>query len=1317
MSGITINDGGNFYVVGGITSSTTVNGTEAIIYGGIARGSVINSGGISYVQGGVASGTILRGGVEFVELGGVTSGTTISGGYAAVAANGTAIGMVVSATGTDYVQGGVASGTILRGGVEFVDLGGVTSGTTISGGYAAVAANGTAIGMVVSATGTDYVQGGVASGTILRGGVEFVDLGGVTSGTTISGGYAAIAATGTAIGMIVSSGAIDYVQGGITSGTILRGGIEFVELGGVTSGTTISAGYAAIAATGTAIGMIVSSGAIDYVQGGITSGTILRGGIEFVELGGVTSGTTISAGYAAIAATGTAIGMIVSSGAIDYVQGGVTSGTILRGGVEFVELGGVTSGTTISAGYAAIAATGTAIGMVVSSGAIDYVQGGVASGTILRGGVEVVELGGVTSGTTISSGGAEYVSNTTATSTIVLGGGQLYVVGGLTSGATVSGGLELATTGATTQGTVISSGGLESVYTGSVAVGTTVYDGGDLYVSSGITSNATIGSGGLEQVLSGGITQTTSVSSGGGEYLYSGAAASNTTVSSGGELFIIGGVASGTTVNEGLDIVQSGGATSNTTLLSGSVLIVDSGGIAVGTEVGSGAILVEMAGSIINGVTIASEAIVLNTNLDYQPNLPIALDSLLDTEQLSALTGDYVESDATVNSRPPRDTSAVDYLQSATHVYGSNDKPYGSNFAQANAIATGAGVLIEVIDHYGFDAKVVANPSPLNARAPQSDPADSHINKVSSVIGNSEFGLAKDATIIGYGAPTAAEVIQGYKFAIDNNVRVTVGAFHFSKGETFRTALKFNASYIQATKVGANGLGISVIISAGNGHLVGEDVSAGTTGTGPYTTVVAAVDQTGAVAGFSSRGASVFLAAIGTGVATLRSSTSAISYDTGTSVAAPIVASVVALMYQVDPNLGWRDVREILSQSTYPATGESLSRLGTGTWNGGGLVFNNDVGFGIIDANTAVNLARAWTPGLTSANMMVSTGNGTINSGSGSASSMVGITAAERVETATVSFIGLQGYLLSDLTISLVSPSGTVSDLVANTGQYTVVNGDQSETLSNGSTAPVFLTSNAFWGQQAAGDWTLKLTTKTGQPVLTHWTLTLNGDSSQTKFPLVYTPVFDNDDVLRTIGDRYFGAPLVDGTKSSTLDLIALPHPTEVELGGGKGQIDGVPVWYKSGIDTVNLQGTTGTTTINSTLGNNTFHLGSGSATVNGAGGNDFIYADIGPSTVNANNDSGITFIGGSGTAAISLGSGDAKITAGTGVEKITVAQNTQVALFTGLSRQDTINIPFLSQIDGAAALSVQDYHKSVNGSLEYTEIKLPGGTGAGSRR
>ena len=78
----------------------------------------------------------------------------------------------------------------------------------------------------------------------------------------------------------------------------------------------------------------------------------------------------------------------------------------------------------------------------------------------------------------------------------------------------------------------------------------------------------------------------------------------------------------------------------------------------------------------------------------------------------------------------------------------------------------------------------------------------------------------------------------------------------------------------------------------------------------------------------------------------------------GTSGSTPIAAGVGVLVLQVRPELSWRDVRRVLALS---ARKNDASSAGWSD-NGAGLHVNHSYGFGVVDANAAVLLARTIVP-------------------------------------------------------------------------------------------------------------------------------------------------------------------------------------------------------------------------------------------------------------------------------------------------------------------------------------------------------------------
>lgn len=77
----------------------------------------------------------------------------------------------------------------------------------------------------------------------------------------------------------------------------------------------------------------------------------------------------------------------------------------------------------------------------------------------------------------------------------------------------------------------------------------------------------------------------------------------------------------------------------------------------------------------------------------------------------------------------------------------------------------------------------------------------------------------------------------------------------------------------------------------------------------------------------------------------------------GTSAATPVVSGVVALVLQANSTLSYRDVRSVLANSAR----KNDPSDGDWTVNGAGLNINHNYGFGVVNADAAVTLAKTWT--------------------------------------------------------------------------------------------------------------------------------------------------------------------------------------------------------------------------------------------------------------------------------------------------------------------------------------------------------------------
>ncbi|MGH6735503.1 MAG: S8 family serine peptidase [Methyloceanibacter sp.] len=199
-----------------------------------------------------------------------------------------------------------------------------------------------------------------------------------------------------------------------------------------------------------------------------------------------------------------------------------------------------------------------------------------------------------------------------------------------------------------------------------------------------------------------------------------------------------------------------------------------------------------------------------------------------------------------------------------------------------------------------------------------------------------------------------------------------------------------NQEYHHVSLNGRGGLGTIIVQAAGNDAQDGQGSGLNAT---RFTITVAAIQNDGFAADFSNDGACVLVTAPGTNIvsADLTGSDGYSDDDyvdaadnassalfpppdglKGTSFSTPMVTGVVALMLDANPDLGWRDVQNILAASAThtgsaigagPGTNEESTWFinDAGDWNGGGRHFSNDYGYGLVNAYNAVRMAEVWS--------------------------------------------------------------------------------------------------------------------------------------------------------------------------------------------------------------------------------------------------------------------------------------------------------------------------------------------------------------------
>ncbi|HSG62319.1 MAG TPA: S8 family serine peptidase, partial [Pseudomonadales bacterium] len=285
---------------------------------------------------------------------------------------------------------------------------------------------------------------------------------------------------------------------------------------------------------------------------------------------------------------------------------------------------------------------------------------------------------------------------------------------------------------------------------------------------------------------------------------------------------------------------------------------------------------------------------------------------------------------------------------------------------------------------------------------------------------------------------------------------------------------------------GRDGKGTVFVFSAGNSAGTGDNTNYHNFQNAREVITVGAANEDGSAAGFSTPGASVLVSTYGVGLMTTDrldklgiNKTSDYTEFTGTSASAPLVSGIVALMLEANPNLGYRDVQKILADSATHPEVQDWKTNGADTLNLGGLQFNDKAGFGLVDAYAAVQLAKTWTTTNTAINEASASARKfgmveAIPDGTGSSFTMqFEIDSSMTVEHVELG-IDLRHQRMGDLIITLTSPDGTVSTLM----DRATVNAERPFGLSGtDSGVPTHLlwdfSSVQFWGEDAAGTWTI----------------------------------------------------------------------------------------------------------------------------------------------------------------------------------------------------------------------------------------------------
>jgi subtilisin-like proprotein convertase family protein len=419
---------------------------------------------------------------------------------------------------------------------------------------------------------------------------------------------------------------------------------------------------------------------------------------------------------------------------------------------------------------------------------------------------------------------------------------------------------------------------------------------------------------------------------------------------------------------------------------------------------------------------------------------------------------------------------------------------------------------------------------------------------------------------------------------------------------------------------GRNGLGTNFVFAAGNDRqysagsatLDGDNTNYHNLTNSRFSITVAASTQDGHIAPFSTPGASILVTAPGDSILTTTPDngdgdrSNDFIFVNGTSFAAPIVSGIVAMMLEANPDLGYRDVQDILAISAHqidPASA-SWSANGAATWNGGGHMVSHDFGFGLVDAYAAVRLAEIWNGVHNAANEASLDVAGTTSVATGFSPDGYAATVSADYRNFAIQWVEVDLSLthtrLGDLKIHLISPDGTDSILLDHPAGGTENTSELSFTFST----------NHAWGESPVGTWRLYVEDSgTAGGSLEAWTLHIYGDQQTADTTYYYT-----NDFAALAGDR---STLSDASGDDTINAAAVTGAVLIDLTpGATSMIGGRSMVISADTVIENVHGGDGNDTISGNAAGNTLHGGRGDDTLSGGAGDDELHGGLGRDTL-----------------------------------------------------------------------------------------------------
>lgn len=425
------------------------------------------------------------------------------------------------------------------------------------------------------------------------------------------------------------------------------------------------------------------------------------------------------------------------------------------------------------------------------------------------------------------------------------------------------------------------------------------------------------------------------------------------------------------------------------------------------------------------------------------------------------------------------------------------------NIVDAWDTATGKGVNIVVVDdgvqeaHPDLAANMRAELSfdfydtdPDPAPGTSSDGHGTSVSGVAAAIGNNSLGVIGSgfgAKIIGArlitgNSITAKQEADALSHQVNalipqNRAQVSNNSWGIAGYYPFIETLDplTDAALRNGVTTGRGGKGVIYLFAAGNYREYGFHVGRNARASSRFTIAVGASGANGVYSEYSDYGPALLVNApsnySGGGITTTDltgdGGYSAGDYTSdfgGTSSATPLVSGIVALMLEANPNLTWRDVQHILVDTSTKNDPKNSA------WftNASGRLYNVNYGFGRVDAAAAVAAADQWFNVPPEADPLEASETANANIPDASPN---GVVRSLEIETDSTFFtehvevvVDISHGWRGDLELVLTSPSGTSVTLLPSNPD------DSFEDLSS-----VKLTSVATWGEDPAGEWSLRL--------------------------------------------------------------------------------------------------------------------------------------------------------------------------------------------------------------------------------------------------